>query len=102
MYIQGKNCFAEVSENLVTDLKIILLNYQNNYVKRSNWLREYQNFLHHCSSFLSVLHDYFNDPKLFSDLYLIKFFNISAKSFFSCKHAKFATCPKSLILRSDY
>jgi len=28
----GKNGFAEVSKNLDTDLKIILLDHQNNYV----------------------------------------------------------------------
>jgi len=35
---------------------------------------------------LSVLHNYLNDPtKLFSDLYLVKFLDILAKSFFfSC------------------
>jgi len=33
----------------------------------------------------SVLHNYFNDlTKLFSDLYLVKFLDTSAKSFFSC------------------
>jgi len=32
-YVHGKNNFAEGSENLLdTDLKIILLNYQNNFV----------------------------------------------------------------------
>jgi len=30
MFIPGKNGFAEISKNLVTDLKI-LLDYQNNY-----------------------------------------------------------------------
>jgi len=37
-YLYEKNDFAEVSKNLVTDLKIILLDYQNNYVRRSNCL----------------------------------------------------------------
>jgi len=36
----GKNDFAKVSKNLAiyinTDLKIILINYQNNYVGLSN------------------------------------------------------------------
>jgi len=32
---------------------------------------------------LNVLHNYFNDPtKLFSDLYLAKFLDVSVKSFF--------------------
>jgi len=32
---------------------------------------------------LSILHNYLGGPKLFSDLYLIKFLGTSAKSFFS-------------------
>jgi len=32
---------------------------------------------------LSVLHNYFDSPKLFSDLYLAKIFDISAQFFFS-------------------
>jgi len=31
-YVHKKNYFAEISKNLDTDLKIILLNHQNNYV----------------------------------------------------------------------
>jgi len=31
--IHGKNDFAEKSENLDADLKIILLNYENNYAR---------------------------------------------------------------------
>jgi len=39
---------SEVSKNLIREIeiyiqRIILLNYQNNYVGRSNWLLEYQN-----------------------------------------------------------
>jgi len=35
-----------------------------------------------------VLHNYFDSPtKLFSDLYLAKFLDTSAKSFFSCIHS---------------
>jgi len=39
-YLHEKNDFTEVLKNwaIGTDLKIILLDYQNNYVKRSNWL----------------------------------------------------------------
>jgi len=34
---------------------------------------------------LNVLYNYFDNPiKLFSDLYLVKFLNTSAKLFFSC------------------
>jgi len=45
--------FKEVKKALAkknTDLKIILLGYQNNYVKRLSWLLKCQNFLQHCSS----------------------------------------------------
>jgi len=50
--IEGKNDF-KVSKNLAldTDLKIILLDYQNNYIGRANWLLERQNFLQHCLSY---------------------------------------------------
>jgi len=48
-YVYEKNDFAEVSKNLTTDLKIILLDYQNNYVKRSNCL------LHNKKYFVLVL-----------------------------------------------
>jgi len=45
---------------LDTDLKIILLDDQNNYVGRSSWLLDCQNFLQHCSLCSSVLHNYFD------------------------------------------
>jgi len=35
--IHGKNSFAEVSKNLYTDLRIILLDQQNNYVEFKHW-----------------------------------------------------------------
>jgi len=37
------------------------------------------------AAILSIIHNYFNGPKLFSDLYLAKFLDISTKLFFSCK-----------------
>jgi len=37
--------FAKVSKNLAKYTSEILMNYQNDYVGRSNWLLEYQNFL---------------------------------------------------------
>jgi len=63
-------------------LKIIWLDYQNNYAGRSNWLLEYQTF-----SCLN-LHNYFDElTKLLSDLYLYLNFQIFflAKLFFSCR-----------------
>jgi len=42
-------------------------------------LLEYQNVLQYCSLCLGFLHNYFGDlTKLFSDLYLAKFLDISA------------------------
>jgi len=41
--------------------------------------------IQHRLSCLRVLYNYFDDPtKLFLDLYLAKFLNISAKPFFPC------------------
>jgi len=37
---------------------------------------------------LCVLHNYFNGPKLLSDLYLAKFLDTSAKLFFRVRYAK--------------
>jgi len=69
---------------LDTDLKIILLDHQNNYVERSSWLLECYNFLQRYLLRLSVLHNYFNNSTLLPDLYLAKFLNTSEKSFFWC------------------
>jgi len=65
-------------------LKIILLDHQNNYVGRSSWSLECYNFLQRYLLRLSVPHNYFNTSILFSDLYLAKFLDTSAKSFFLC------------------
>ena len=70
---------------LDTDLKIILLDHQNNYVGRSSQLLDCQNFLQPCSSRLNVLHNYFDGPtKFFADLYLAKVIDTAAKLFFPC------------------
>jgi len=37
---------------------------------------------------LNVQHNYFDDPKLFSDLYLVKFLDTSAK-FFPCRNIRY-------------
>jgi len=42
-----------------------LLNYQNNYVKRSNQLLEYHNFLQYYSLFLRFQQNYFDGPAKF-------------------------------------
>jgi len=64
---------------LDTDLKIILLDCENNY--EVHWLLERQNF---CSiAGKRFLHNYFSSTKLFSDLYLTKFSDTLIKLFFS-------------------
>jgi len=66
---------------LDTDLKIILLDHKNNDVGRSNWLLECQNFLLHCSLWLTVLYNnYYSLTKLFSES--AKFLDTLAKLFF--------------------
>jgi len=60
-----------------------LFNCQNNYVDRSSWLLEFQNFLQHYHQCL-ILHNYFDNKIIFSDLYLAKFLDISVKQFFPC------------------
>jgi len=74
--------FAEVSNNLVIDPKIIWLNYQDCHVGRSNTML--QKDFDILATNLNVLHHYFVDDltKLFSDLRLVKFIDILAKSFF--------------------
>jgi len=64
----------------------IVLNYQNYYVGRLSYLlmsNAVKSFDVLATS-LHVLHNYFDGlTKLFSDLYLAKFLDISTKSFFS-------------------
>jgi len=53
--LRGKNSFTEVSKNLaryISENNFV----EHNYVERSNWLLECQNFLQHWSLWLSVLH----------------------------------------------
>jgi len=57
--------------NLDTDLKIILLGYQN-YVGRSSTINNARSFVILATS-LSILCNYFVLTKLFSDLYSAKF-----------------------------
>jgi len=78
------NSFAKVSKNLVATYKSQNnFIHQNNYVGRSSWLLKCFCFLQHCLSYLSFLHNYVDDPKLFLDLYLSKYLDTSAKLFFS-------------------
>jgi len=61
---------------LYTDLKIILLDHQNNFVGMSDAVK---------NSSLSVLHNYF-EQNYFSDLHPARILDLSAKLFFLCKH----------------
>jgi len=65
-------------------LKLISLDYQNNYVERLNIndINAVKSFNIPATS-LSVLHNYF-DLKLCLDLYLAKFLETSAKPFYPC------------------
>jgi len=59
---------------LNTDLKLILLDHQNNYVGISSVMSNVAKSLNKPIISLSVLHNYFDNlTKQFSDLYLTKF-----------------------------
>ena len=64
--------FAEVSKffSLDTDLRIILLDHQNNYIGRSSIMNYTAKSFDILAISLSVLHNYFNGlAKLFLDLH---------------------------------
>jgi len=70
--LHGKNDFGEKSKNLATDLKIILLNYQNNCVEYVN-IKIFCSIAHHFwASYIIILiiqQNYFH----LLDMSLIKF-----------------------------
>jgi hypothetical protein len=68
----------EVSKNLdeCKSVKVILIEYQNNYVERSNWFLECRNFLQHR---LNIIYNYFDGPR---ELFSSKFLDTSVKLFF--------------------
>jgi len=72
--IHTEKMVAKVSKILLdTDLKIILLDHQNNYVHRLNLVLKHFAALPN----LSDVHNYFDGPtKLFSNLYPAKFLDI--------------------------
>jgi len=84
LMLHGKNDFAEASKNLTRyrSGKIILLNQQKNYVERLNIFDNVAQYFNIPSTDLSLLHNYFDGPKLFSDLYLL--LDNSAKPCFPC------------------
>jgi len=70
----GKNDFTEISKNLAR------YRYENNFLNQNNYVGCSNIIANNCNtakSFatlitsLSVLHNYFNNLKLFSDLYLL-------------------------------
>ena len=74
-----KDLISYISEN-----NFIGPSNQNNYVGHSSDDNATKNFVNLISN-LNVPHNYFNDSrKLFLDLYLARFLNISAKPFFLC------------------
>jgi len=82
--VHEKNDFTEVSKNSAryrSENNFVWTN-RNNYVERSNFARMLKYFAA-CQKCLSVLHNYSNSStKLFSELYLAKFLDTSAKPFF--------------------
>ena len=76
-----------LKSQIITDLKLILLHHQNNLnVGNSSIMSNAaKSFSYSVATCLSVLHNYFDGPtKLFSDMYLAKFSDTSAKSCFPC------------------
>jgi len=80
--IYTKNNFKESKILLDTDLKIILLDHQNNFLGtlkiRSN-IAKNSDIL---ATSLSILHKYFDQQNHFSDLYPAKILDLSIKPFF--------------------
>jgi len=76
------NDFAQVLKNLAryTDLKIILLNHENNYVGNSSIMSKAVKNLDVLEITLSILYNYFDCPTKFSDLYLVKLIRYLDKS----------------------
>jgi len=71
MYLHEKNEFAEVSKNLGTNLKIILLDHQNNCVGNSSMMSNSTKSFDILVTNSSVQHHYFDGPtELFLDPYL--------------------------------
>jgi len=78
-----KNDFTVISKNLDTDLKIILLDHQNNYIGiSSNLMSNAARNFDILAISLDVLHNYFDSLlKLFLGLYLPKFLDTSLQIF---------------------
>jgi len=69
--------------SLLTDLKIILLDHQNNYVENSSMMSNAAKNFDILAISLNILHNYFDSSlKLFSSYFLVKFLDTLAKSFF--------------------
>jgi len=69
--LHGKNDFAEIFKNLDTDLKMILLDHQNNYVRNSSMMSNDAKNFYILATSLNVAHNYFDSLIiLFSDLFV--------------------------------
>jgi len=91
----GKNDFVDGSKILLDiDLKIILLDHQNNFVGTLKIMSNaVKNFDVLASSSVSVLHNYFHSSTTFSDLYPAQILDLSAKpAFFPCMIFPFFIC----------
>jgi len=81
----GKNKFAEGSKILL-DLKTILLNHQNNFVRTLNIMNNAAKNFDILATSLSVLIILIVQQNYFSDLYPTKILDLSAKPFFPCTY----------------
>jgi len=68
--VHRKNYFAEISKNLAINLKTILLDHQNNYVRNSNMMSKKfckKFYIYILAASLNILYNYFSSSiKLFS------------------------------------
>jgi len=66
------------------DLKIILLEHQNNFIETLKIMSNSAKNLDILAISLSVLHNYLIQQNYFSDLYSANILDLLAKSFFPC------------------
>jgi len=82
-FIHGKNGFVEVSKNLAgyKSLKIILLDCQNDYVKRLNIFDDAVKYFVILATSLSILHNYFDSLNkiIFRSVSVAKIFKYLSK-----------------------
>lgn len=90
-----RNCFTKVFKNLTlvsldTDLEVILLGHQNNYIGRSSVMSKAARYYDILATNFTVLHNYFvSTAKLFSGLHSAKFLDTSASRSFRVRIRSF-------------